>query len=481
MKVLLINPPAEMTLSGNLPTVVDEERGHNPPLGILYLAAFLIREKICDVDVIDAQVEELDYPALKERIRNISPDLVGISAMTFTLLDCIKVARIVKELHPNIPIAWGGSHIHIYADEMIRLPEADFCFTGEGEHGFAELLKNLHKPDEWDKIQGLVFRRNGKVVRTPTRKLLGNDDLDLLPFPARELVPYWKYSSVMAKRDPITTMFTSRGCPFRCSFCDRPHLGKNFRANSPKHVVDEMEHCVGLGIREFLIYDDTFTVDKKRVHSICDEIIQRKLDIGWDIRAKVNTIDADLLKHMKAANCERIHYGVEAGTDRIMKVLRKGITTEETKKVFKMTKEAGISTLAYFMIGSPTETREEIRETFRFMQVLDPDYTHITILTPFPATEIYYQGLSSGLLKEDYWKKFAMDPTPTFKPKFWEEIHSEQELNELIVEAYKTFYSRPSYIFKKMIQLRSFAELKRKVRAGFKILTMTPAPVSSAG
>jgi anaerobic magnesium-protoporphyrin IX monomethyl ester cyclase len=479
VKVLLINPPATMTLSGNLPTVVDEERGFNPPLGILYLAAFLRREKVCDVEVIDAQVEELDFPGLKERIRNISPDLVGISAMTFTLLDCIKVARIVKELHPKIPIAWGGSHIHIYADETIKLPEADFCFTGEGEHAFVELLKVLHQPDEWDKIQGLVFRRNGKIVRTPTRKLLANDDLDLLPFPARDLVPYRKYSSVMAKRDPITTMFTSRGCPFRCSFCDRPHLGKNFRANSPKYVVDEMELCIDMGIREFLIYDDTFTVDKKRVHAICDEILKRKLDIGWDVRAKVNTIDAELLKHMRAANCERIHYGVEAGTDRIMKVLRKGITTEETRKVFKMTKEAGIDTLAYFMIGSPSETREEIHETFQFMQDLDPDYTHITILTPFPATEIYYQGLSSGLLKEDYWKNFALNPTPEFRPKFWTEIMSERELQELIVEAYRSFYSRPSYILKKMVQLRSFAELRRKVKAGFRILTMTPVPVSA--
>jgi radical SAM superfamily enzyme YgiQ (UPF0313 family) len=245
-------------------------------------------------------------------------------------------------------------------------------------------------------------------------------------------------------------------------------------------VVDEMEECINLGIREFLIYDDTFTVDKRRVHDICDEIIRRKLDIGWDVRAKVNTIDKDLLKHMKAANCERIHYGVEAGTDRIMKVLRKGITTEETRKVFRMTKEAGIDTLAYFMIGSPSETKEEIRETFKFMQDLDPDYTHITILTPFPATEIYYQGLSSGLYKEDYWKNFALNPSPDFKPLYWTEIFSEEELNSLIVEAYKSFYSRPSYIFRKMIQLRSFAELKRKVKAGFRILTMSPAPAHAA-
>jgi anaerobic magnesium-protoporphyrin IX monomethyl ester cyclase len=243
--------------------------------------------------------------------------------------------------------------------------------------------------------------------------------------------------------------------------------------------VDEMEECINMGIREFLIYDDTFTVDKKRVHAICDEILRRKLDIGWDVRAKVNTIDADLLKHMKAAHCERIHYGVEAGTDRIMKVLRKGITTEETRKVFKMTKDAGIDTLAYFMIGSPSETRDEIKQTFQFMRDLDPDYTHITILTPFPATEIYYQGLSSGLLKEDYWKNFALNPNPEFKPKFWTEMLSEAELNELIVDAYRSFYSRPSYIFKKMVQLRSFAELRRKVKAGFKILTMSPAPVSA--
>jgi radical SAM superfamily enzyme YgiQ (UPF0313 family) len=265
---------------------------------------------------------------------------------------------------------------------------------------------------------------------------------------------------------------TSRGCPYRCLFCDRPHLGKKFRARSAINVVDEIEECVKKGIGEFIFYDDTFTIDRQRVFDICDEILRRKLDIMWDIRTRVDNVDKVLLERLKAAGCARIHYGVESGNPEILKVLRKGITIEQVERAFKLTKEAGIATLAYFMIGSPGETRSQILETIKFARKLAPDFVHFSIATPYPATPLYQIGLEGGQLKNDYWREFARNPTSDFVPELWEEKMSGQELLGLLKYTYKSFYIRPGYIIKETLSVKSWAEFKRKAKAGLSVFKM---------
>jgi anaerobic magnesium-protoporphyrin IX monomethyl ester cyclase len=470
MRVLLINPPREHELLGNNPAIIDEERGCNPPLGLLYVAGYLRRHRNCEVEVLDAQVEDLTYPALREQISLRRPDVVGITAMTFTLIDVIETARLVKDVNPSAVVVLGGPHVHLFPDETLALPEVDYLVLGEGEVAFADLLDRLGDPRGLAQVAGIAFRANGAIVKTASRPL--QDDLDALPFPARELTPYTKYTSVIARRAPITTMFTSRGCPYQCIFCDRPHLGKRFRARSATNVVDEMEQCVALGIREFLVYDDTFTIQRQRVLDVCAEIIRRKLDIGWDVRARVNTVDEEMLRKMRQAHCERIHYGVEAGTDRVLKVLQKGITLEQAEQAFRWSKQAGISTLAYFMVGAPTETREDILQTIEFAKRLAPDFVHVTIVTPFPGTQLYRMGLQQGILSHDFWQEFARNPRPDFYPEYWEEKLSRAELQELVTTAYKSFYERPGYIVRRLLQVRSAGELMRKARAGVKVFLM---------
>lgn len=470
MKVLLINPPSEQELIGNNPAIIEEERGYNPPLGLLYVAAYLEAQGRHDVAVIDAQVEELSYAQLAERIRDYHPDVVGLTALTFTILDVIHTIKVVKETASNAVIVIGGPHAHLFPEETLNLTGVDFVVIGEGEEVFSQLMDHIDEPAALRQIPGLVFRYEGQIVKTGLAGMI--QDLDSLPFPARHLVPYQKYSSLLALRTPITTMFTSRGCPFQCAFCDRPHLGKRFRARSPKNVVDEMEHCTRMGIYEFLIYDDTFTVNRKRVLGICEEIHQRKLDIGWDIRARVDTVDPELLKILRAAGCERIHYGVEAGTEKILKVLNKGITLEQAQNAFRWTKQAGIETLAYFMVGAPTETREDIRQTVEFAKRLDPDYVHMTILTPFPGTRIYFDGLENDVFPEDFWREFAANPTSDFHPRYWERELSASELVEILNDAYKSFYIRPRYALRRLLRVRSFSELTRKAHAALKVFRL---------
>lgn len=470
MNVLFINPPAENEIIGNDPQIVKEEQGFYPHLGILYIAAYLEQNSNHKVEILDAQVERLGYPELEKVIRSKNPDVVGITAMTFTLIDVIKTIEVVKRINKEIKIVLGGPHVHLFPEETIAFDNVDYLVLGEGEETFKELLDCLDDNKKLRNVLGIVFKDNGEIVKTAVRETI--KDLDQLPFPARHLTPYEKYSSLLTKGDIVTTTFTSRGCPFKCSFCDRPHLGKVFRSRSAENVVDELEECTKMGIREFLVYDDTFTVNKKRVIDICNGIIERKLDIGWDIRARVDTINEELISHLKKAGCQGIHYGIEAGTERILKVLNKGITLEKAQQVFDLTRKYKIPILAYFMIGSPSETLDDIKTTFNVIKKLNPDYVHMTILTPFPGTKIYFEGMERGIIEKDYWKEFAKNPSPDFTPPHWGEIFTREELSELLIEGYQKFYVRPSYILKSILKVRSVGEFKKKAMAGLKVFSM---------
>ncbi len=467
MKVLLINPPAFNEVLGPHPAFVAEEEGHYPPLGLLYLAGYLLEHTDFQVEVLDAQVEELSYPELEERVRRSNPDVVGVTAMTFTLIDVVDTLDAVKRACPDCVVVLGGPHVHIYPEESLDLPGVDYLVVGEGEVTFARLLEDLDRPALLREIPGLVFRDDGEVVNTGIPDY--NRALDELPYPPRELVPVERYTSILARRSPITTMFTSRGCPYKCLFCDRPHLGKRFRAHSAEYVVDEMEASLRLGIKEFIIYDDTFTVNRRRVLDICDRIVQRGLEVSWDIRARVDNVDEEVLGALRRAGCERIHYGVEAGTDRILEVLNKGITVRQALDAFKATRRVGIQTLAYFMLGVPSETREDVARTVELAKRLEPDYVLFSILCPYPATEVYREGLRRGLWGGDPWREFARSPGPDFQPPIWNENFTREELMRLQEHAYKSFYGRPTYAARRMLKLGSLGELKGKVRAAWKL------------
>lgn len=473
MKILLINPPRRNEVVADNPAFIDEERGFNPPLGLLYLASYIKKNSRHEVTALDAQVDNLGYDDdFVRRIEAINPDMVGITVMTFTLVDVLKTLRLVRQagekLNKKIIIVLGGPQAHIYPAETLNLAGVDYVVKGEGEKPLLSLLEALSGRGDLAQIKGLVYKQDGIIVNNHIDDLI--DDLDSMPFPDRTLLPVDKYSSLLGAGRIVTTMFTSRGCPFHCNFCDRPHLGKKFRSRSARNVVDEMEACLKLGIEEILVYDDTFTVNRQRVLEICNEIKVRNLKFFWDIRARVDTVDEEILKQLKSAGCMRIHFGVESGTEKILKVLNKGIHLDQIERAFKTAKKAGIETLGYFMIGAPTETKADILETISFAKKLNPDYVHITIFTPYPATEIYNRALTEGVISNDYWLEFARHPENGVATRYWEKELSKQELFGLLGKFYKEFYGRPSYILKQIIKVRSLKDLVKKARAGLKIL-----------
>jgi len=463
MKICLVNVPNHFELIGNDPVIIKDQQGIYPPLGILYIAACLQQEGYL-VKVIDAQADELTHAEIAEQVRTFGADIVGITAMTFTLVDCKKTIQEIRKVMKTI-IVIGGPHTAIYPDECFEKDglDADYVIVGEGEKTLVRLAQDIEM---------------GKAKERIYRQLTFIEDLNELPFPARELTPIGKYYSVLSQDTPTTTAFSSRGCPFSCAYCDRPALGKGFRAMDATRVSDELEWCVAHGIKEVFFYDDTFSVSMKRVKEICDQIKIRKIKIKWDVRTRVNVVNEDLLKSMKEAGCERIHFGVETGNPRVVKELQKGTSIKQVEQAFELCKKYKIKTLAYFMMGNPTETLDDVKDTLAVSRRIKPDFMQMTILSPFPATQIYLRALQEGVIEGDPWRDYAKRIHNSFRPPLWDSIYTRNELEKHLRWFYGKFYLQPSFVIDRIKEVRNFGQFKRYASAGVSLLTMTMKPES---
>ena len=452
-----------------LPEEVESGRGANPPLGLLYIAASVRRLGKDHVEFVDAQAENLNDESLEKRIAASNPDIVGITALSFTMPDVLAVCGMAKNADAMTIV--GGPHAHIYPEETAKLENVDFVMRGEGEGSFPFLLDSIrvHEPP-WD-VSGAVWYTNGKICRGP--EPIPIDDLDILPHPARDMTDVNLYYSALARTSPATTMMTSRGCPYRCIFCDRPHLGKKCRYRSPANVVDEIEECLSLGIREFLIYDDNFATNRDRVVAISEEILHRDLRVIFDVRLRVTDLDDELAGMLRRAGCDRAHLRVESGDPEILKSLQKGITVDDARRAFETARHAKIRTLAYFLVGSPGETPDTVARSIKLAKELKPDYAHFSLLIPFPGTELYLNGIEKGIWKAgDPWLEFAANPRPDFLPPVWEENLSREKLVKLTLGAYRSFYRDPAYLWRRLRRIRNQGEVVRHIRTGLKILRL---------
>ncbi|MBL7156556.1 MAG: cobalamin-dependent protein [Candidatus Omnitrophica bacterium] len=470
MKLLLLYPSEENVIDTKLPDVLERGTGIVPPLGLLYIAASVKRWTDWDVEFVDCVAERLNYGQIQERIKRSKPDAVGITAMTHSLIDCLRTARLTKKINPLIKVIFGGPHVHLYPKETIGFNCVDYVVLGEGEYTIAKLLNLWNDEDSLKEIKGFCFKtKKGDVVCNTSSNLI--EKLDDIPHPDRAMIKNKRYfSSVLGSG--ITTMISSRGCPYKCTFCDRPHLGKNFRSRSAGDIVDEMEECIKAGAVKIMFYDDTFNVDRKRVFEVCREIKQRGVKVIWSIRARIDCVDLEMLKALKSAGCKMINYGVESGNDRVRRRLGKNIAKEKIRSVFKLSKNTGIHTAAYFMFGCPGEMLPDMLETIKFAKQLNPEYCHFTILIPFPGTPLYEEGMFSGRFPHDHWREFALNPVDGFKPKSWIETVQMNEIQKVLKTAYKEFYIRPSYFFKSLRTVRSLNELKLKFQVGMDILQL---------
>jgi len=434
-----------------------------PPLGLAMIAAVLM-ENGYDVKILDLPALGLSEDMLPEIVSKEKPDVVGITALTPAIDEAIKTAELVKKTDSNIPIVLGGAHGTILPEETLRgAPSIDVVVRGEGEQTMLELVKAL---DE-DRMAGLndirgITYRSGQVIRSnPERAPIL--DLDSLPFPAFHLLPMDKYRlhPPFGRRLPAMPIITSRGCPYRCIFCSKSVFGRKYCGNSADYVIAEIQLLIEkFGIKEIKFYDDVFTLDKKRIISLCSKLKEIDLDIAWTCETRVNLVDANLLRIMKDAGCYMIEYGIESGNQTILNNLRKDITLDQIIGAFKLTEHAGVDTAAYFMIGSPGETQDTIRDTIDFAKKIDPDFVQFSLTTPYPGTELYDLIIKEGYVDTDWKKYMYADLKSVDYPSINTVSLSSEELIKWNKKAYVSFYLRWSYIWKILRKSSSINDFK---------------------
>ncbi len=454
MKILFVHPPY-------VESVYSE-----PPLGLVYIAAML--EKDFEVKIFDCAVMGWGLKEYGEELKKFAPDIVGITATTPTVNVALSVAKLSKELLPNVKIIAGGPHVTLLAESIMKESSyVDFAIMGEGEYAMRELAVALRDKKPLTGIKGLIYRDKGKIINNGRTELI--QDLDALPFPARHLLPMDRYSKFIGERKKYVTMMSARGCPYNCIFCAKSIFGRIYRERSVKNVIEEIEQTKKeFGIKEILFYDDSFTFNRKRVMELCDEMIKRKYKLRWNCKTRVNIVDEELLKKMHEAGCYLISYGVESAIQKNLNFLRKGITPKQVEDAFKITKKAGIQVEGYFVIGIPGETVEEIEETIKFAKKLEPDYAQFAILTPLPETDLYTYAVEHKLMRGDVdWSKFSYFGDRTAVTM--DVGIPQDELIRLRNKAMHEVYMNPKYMLRKLLSVRSAGDLLN-LMTGAKIL-----------
>jgi radical SAM superfamily enzyme YgiQ (UPF0313 family) len=388
MKLLLINPPYPF------------EESPSPPFGLISLAAYL-RDNGVDVTIYDCIVNPSDEPLILEAVEKFAPDAVGTTAVTMNVNPAIKILTAIKQRFPEIVTLMGGPHVTFDADGVLGTsPAVDMIVRGEGEITTLELMNSLAARD-FDEIKGISFRKGDAIVHNPGRDFIA--DINVLPFPARDLVQLSKYRALGL---PVN-MVTSRGCPFECVFCVGSRMvGRRVRYFSVERVVDEFEMLSKMKFRQINIVDDLFTSNRERCVKICDEINRRGIVHEWTAFARVDTVSPELLEKMKGAGCTTLCFGIESGNQKILDKVKKKISLDMCEKAVAMCKDAGIMPMTSYILGLPGETPETVTETLAFAKRLSPSYG-FHILAPFPGTEIRENPESFGMrILSDDWDSY---------------------------------------------------------------------------
>ncbi|MDP6933331.1 MAG: radical SAM protein, partial [Myxococcota bacterium] len=323
-----------------------EKLGIFPSLPLAGIAAW-VRQHGYQVQLVDLHVENIYPKDAKDRVREYDPQIVALTAKTLGWPAVIEIAQMCREVVPNAVIVVGGPHMSIYPEESLSWDCFDLAVVGDGEDTFLEICDRVEDGSELDDIQGTVVRTSeGEVYSNPPRPY--SKSIDKYPMAAWDLIPVPDYHCLTLLM-PFATMVTTRGCPWHCGYCSQVYSEK-LRFRSVELVVDEMEYLVNnFGVKEIVFFDETFTIGKRRMRKFSEEVLRRGVKVNFNIRARVDTVDREVVRGLKKAGLRSIHMGVEAGTDRLLKIMNKQITREQTERAFRICREEGVDTRGYFM------------------------------------------------------------------------------------------------------------------------------------
>jgi len=432
-----------------------------PPLGLGYLATAL-RRRGFTVEILDAVRERLSPAEVERRIAAAPPAMVGIQTFSYDVPAVRDLTDRIRRVAPAVPIVIGGAHPSGSPETVLDdIPSTNFAVQGEGEEALPLLAGRLlpGEPIALEEVPGLIYRTAAGVRRNPPRVV---DDLDTLGFPAWDLMDPRQYrgapQGVFVQAPPVAPISTSRGCPYLCGYCAGSTIsGRRLRYRSIPHVLGEIDLLVrDFGVREVHIVDDNATAVRERIFALCAGLALRRhpVRLAFPNGVRLDTLDAEILGELRRAGCHSLIVGIESGSDRVLRLMQKGLTTAAIRKGVELIRGAGIHAAGFFILGYPGETPEEARETIRFARSLNLTAAHFSNFLPLPGTAATQRLRAEGRLGELDWSSLFYARTPYqpdgFRPG---------ELKRLQRRAYLTFYLRPQVLWGLRGSVRSIAQM----------------------
>lgn len=469
IKTLLINPPVSIEqLYGRF-----AKGGSDiPPLSLCYIASYLLKFNK-EVQILDSAKLRLSLEQILGQIKIQKPDIVGFHACTPYINTVQRLAESIKVHFPDILVIAGGPHFFGEPEIDYHLSSLDLIVIGEGEKTTVEIVDGLEKSEGKEaflntfagKINGVVFKKADKIMQTSPRELIA--DIDTIPRPARHLLlplNTYKVSAVQYKHEPSTGVLTSRGCPFRCTFCVCSLSRQKVRFHSIKYVIDEVDELIAkYGIRDITFIDDVLTIKKTRTLQLCAELTKRKDKLVWSCNIRVGLIDKETLRVMKDSGCWMVLVGIESANPQILENINKDMDLEKAIQISQWCKELGLHLHPNFIIGHPGETVATIDETINFARKLYSHFPLFTIMTPFPGTALWKDAAKYGTLTTSNFDDFTLG---TEKPVFIPHGLTADILVKKRNEAYRKCYLNPAMIFRHLKSLKSPSDFKRYLKAG---------------
>ncbi len=370
-----------------------------PPLGLLYVAGALEKAGF-KVEMLDNYLLNKPIKEVKQFVARLNPEIVGITCGSATYRRCLEAAQLVKETLPLCQVVVGGWHASYMPDTLLEQPTVDYVVMGEGERAMAELAQHITTSISEKAhvgIAGVGYKHEGALVKNPPKFI---ENMDEIPFPARHLLPMHLYDRTIEflKAKPADVMNISRGCPFSCAFCETRKLwGAACRTFSPARVMDEVKYMVNeFGTRGIYFINDNFTIKRNETLQLCNLLQKSGLNLEWVCDTRTDLVNKELLEKMFEAGCRAIWFGVESGSQRILKQINRTITLEQTENAFRLCKQVGIRVACSFMLGFPDETLEDLEATRRFADKLDPDWCQFNVFIAYPDSSLYQEMLQTG-------------------------------------------------------------------------------------
>ncbi len=432
-----------------------------PPLGLLYIAGVL-NQAGHEVSITDQAGENLSDEKLKQKIKKLEPDILGLTTYSHSGQKAIELVQDIKETNPNLITIFGGYFATFNAKKILETtPAVDFCVRGEGEYTAVELVNALEKKRDLSEVAGITYRENNIVKSTPDRPLI--KDLDALPIPDRNLIKgntYGNYANLSI--DFFTSIGTSRGCPYNCTFCLATQWSRNkWRRRDVHKIADEFEYLTHLGYENFLLVDDNFTANRKHVIRLCQELRHRNLDINWICEGRTTGGSLEMYNEMSHAGCRMIYLGLESGNQRILDYYNKHATINDAFLTVKKIRKAQIDFITgSFILGAPGETIQELQNTIDFSIKLDLDAPLFGILNVFKGTRLWDEYLAQGYIDpERHWGKAL--PVCNIHP----DCAPRDIIIEIINRGYNKFLRRKKWFIKFLLRsLKSKFRLKMVIK-----------------